>query len=119
MAGKFDTLKSGDNALDRVQLNISKALDPVLAVVLLDGRLVEDEVVSGQLVEIVLTTTPKNVAHGLGRKYRGWFIVDKNANADVWVDPPTGVPLVDPNPDRALFVRLDASATVTVKLWVF
>ena len=118
-ASKFDRINSGDNALDRVQGNVAKAIDPVLSVALLDGRLVEDDVVAGALVPITLSTTPKDVAHGLGREYRGWIVVDKNANADVWVDPPTGTPLVDPNPDRALFIRLDASAAVTVKLWVF
>ncbi len=115
---QFKKINVKDLDLNRVQDAVAFALNTIASIPLLDGRPVETETNAAkhELV-IVLGTTPKNIAHKLGRAYRGWFIVDKNANADVWVDP--AVAGVDPNPDVTKFVRLDASATVTVKLWVF
>lgn len=119
-ADKLQVNPSGDPALDKFQTAVAFAVDPLLKNPLLAGRLLETETdANGHEIEIVLTTTARNIAHKLGRKYRGWFIIDRNADARVWVDPPVGVPLVDPNPDRERFLRLDASATVTVKIWVF
>lgn len=65
----------------------------------LDGRLIED---------IVVTTSTVSVAHKLSRQPRGWFIVSKNANADVWESSKSSSYLV-----------LDSSATVTISIWVF
>lgn len=120
MAPPVKRVQTSDEDLNRVQDSILPTVNALRACPILDGRLVETETDSnGHEIEIVLTTTPKNVAHKLGRAYRGWWVTDRNADARVWVDPPTGTPSVDPNPDHAKFVRLDASATVTVRLWVF
>ncbi len=115
---KFRRLNVKNEDLNRVQDAIADVIDVVVGIPVLDGRLVETEThLNGQEIPIILGTTPKNVAHKLGRAYRGWFVAGKNANADIWVDPP--VAGVDPNPDHTKFLRLDASATVTVTLWVF
>lgn len=69
----------------------------------LDGRLVED---------VDLTTSQTKVAHGLGRIPKGWVVVDKTGNVDVWRDT-TGTS------QRKTFLYLKADAAVTVSLWVF
>lgn len=66
-----------------------------------DGRLIED---------VDLTTTAVDVEHGLGRTVRGFIIVNKDANADVWRTDSS---------NESKFIKLDASGTVTVSLWVF
>lgn len=87
--------------LDRVQDNIERAFRPVASKEILDGRLIQG---------VVVTTASVAVSHGLGRNLVGWAVVDKNANADVWR-------VGTANADTLL--TLDASATVTVSLWVF
>lgn len=65
----------------------------------LDGRLVED---------ISITTDTVTVSHNLKRTPKGWFVVTKNANADIWE--------VSKNSAQIVF---DASATVTASIWIF
>ncbi len=111
-------IQTSSEMLNRVQDSLIPPINLILGHPLLDGRLIETELgLNGHEVPLVLTTTPKDVAHKLGRAYRGWFIIDRNADARIWVDP--AVAGVDPNVDPTKFLRLDASATVTVRLWVF
>lgn len=112
-------IQSDDEILNRIQDGIIPVINAVLAHPILDGRIVDTlaKDVNGQFPAIVLGAAAVNVPHLLGRKYQGWEPIDRNANAAIWVDPP--VAGVDPNPDPTKFVRLVASATVTVKLWVF
>lgn len=84
-----------------MQDNIERAFRQVVTKEILDGRLIQD---------VVITTASVAVSHGLGRTLVGWVVVDKNANADVWR-------VGTANADTLL--TLDASATVTVDLWVF
>ncbi len=101
----FKKIKTKDEDLTRVQNAVASAVDPLLANPILDGRLVEG---------IVLTAAVfTNVPHKLGRKVRGFFIADRNAQATVWRDPSTA------NPDEAKFLRLTTDATVTINLWVY
>lgn len=73
------------------------------AIPFLDGVLVEDvQITSG---------TAKIVEHGLGREPRGWLVLGKNANANVW-ETATSVG----SENR---MTVNASATVTISLWVF
>lgn len=96
-------LRSADEWLNRVQDNILRAVNQIVKIPILDGVLTD---------EIDLSTSITNVEHKLGREPLGWIVVAKDANADVWE-------VTANNPDRARFLRLDASVTVTVRLWVF
>lgn len=62
------------------------------------------------LRSIALTTTSQGIAHKLGRKYLGFIVTNRNANATVFVNG------TDQN---ETFIRLQASANVVVDLWVF
>lgn len=94
-------IQSADRVLNQFQENVDRVLQPLLANVLADGRLVTGiSIVSG---------TPARVEHKLGRAIRGWLVVDKNANADVWRSTST---LSD-------VLILNSSANVTLTLWVF
>jgi hypothetical protein len=97
----FAKLQTEDPLLDRVQDRIKGALDAVGRVPLLDGRLLTVSVGTSQTV----------IPHGLGRPWSGYIVVSRSANAQVWNAPP------DAN-SFALLV-LQASAAVTVTLWVF
>lgn len=62
----------------------------------------------GNLLNLNLTTTATQFPHGLGVTPQGFLVFDKNANADIWRtawDDKT--------------ITLDASASVTAKIWVF
>ena len=69
-------------------------------------------VVMGNLVTnvVLIAGSFVKVPHKLGAVYRGWSVVRKNANANVWEQAPT-------MPKQ--FIELNCSANVTVDLWVF
>lgn len=73
---------------------------------------------SGNLLEkidgdpIVIDTTTTLVPHGLGRRIVGWHLVDIQGDARVWRDTTSTA-------NDELFLPLKASASVTIKLWVF
>jgi hypothetical protein len=93
--------KVTDNDPNRIQANIKEFADSVVSLPILSGNLLED---------IVLSSTQTLVPHKLGREIRGYMIVAKNANIDVWRSATT-------LPKQ--FLPLTASGTVTVSLWVF
>ena len=70
------------------------------------------EIIDGVLIEgIVLDTTGVNVAHGLGREWNGWCVVDITAAGDVYRTA---------SDDESVFLKLRASSgTPTVSVWVF
>ena len=76
-----------------------------------------------KMVPIKLGTTPLKIPHGLGTKPMGYLVVNQNANATIFrIDPP--LPMdprerMEAEKDAARFITLQASAEVTVKLWVF
>lgn len=98
----FKTIKSPDRVVTQVQQNISEALSPILNKEVLGGRLIESV--------IIVSGTAKRINHGLDRKYKGWIVVDQNANANIWSS-------VSSLPEKTLI--LNSSATVTVSIWVF
>lgn len=62
----------------------------------------------GNLLDITVTTTATAFSHGLGVIPQGFLVFDKTANADIWRtswDDKT--------------ITLDATATVSAKVWVF
>ena len=63
------------------------------------------------VTDVSLTSgTATTVPHKLGRKYTGWIVVRKNANADVWESASLS---------PSLYINLNTSANVEVDLLVF
>jgi hypothetical protein len=98
----YKKIRSPDRVVTQLQDNVEQAIRPLLGMQIAAGRLIEN-------VE-VLTGTPKVIDHRLNRAMRGWFIVDKDADANVWKT-------VSTIPERTLV--LNSSANVTLSLWVF
>lgn len=97
----FKKVAGGDPNFSKLQERLQDFFAPLLINPTLDGTL---------LTNVQLTTAETNVGHKLGRKPIGWIIVRKNANAEVW-EPSSLYP--------ASFIQLQASANVTIDLWVF
>lgn len=97
----YKKIKSDDEVLNRVQDQVATSIGQLLRTDILDGRLIK---------EVSLTAGANTVEHKLDRVLRGWFITKKNAFADVH-------DAVTSQPDK--FLVLQASAAVTVNLWVF
>lgn len=74
-------------------------LGPVLQAPMLQAR---------RVGEVDLSTTPLEIAHGLGRQLEGWLVVDGDADARVWRTAKDGRTLT-----------LVASASVRGTLWVW
>lgn len=104
MPGLLKTFKSGNADLDRVQRQVADLVNPIQKIPLLDGVLLLDQ---------VLTTGVENdIAHGLGREPAGYIQVAATGNCSIWDNQST-----NPSPRQTL--RLYASATTTVSIWVF
>lgn len=102
MSGLRDFKKvAGTPEVSKLQERLQEFFKPLVDNPLLDGLL---------LGEIEIATTPTLVEHKLRRAPLGWIIVSKNANADVWQTTQTL---------QAAHLTLQASAPVTVTLWVF
>ncbi len=97
----FQKIKSPTTDLNKVQTNIALFSESLVNIPFLDGVLLED---------LVLTTAEQKISHKLGRAYRGWILVRKNAAQDLYESSVTF-----PNQ----FISLTATGTVTVSLWVF
>lgn len=89
--------------LRRVQANLADFVQPLVRNPLLDGVLLEG---------VSLAAGTNTVAHGLGRAPRGVLPLLGNADARVWLS-------ATPSAAPAGSVRLDASAAVTLSLFVF
>lgn len=72
------------------------------------------EIIDGQLISGLRITvgTALSVEHKLGRAITGWAVIGLGANAVVWDSQAT-----NKTPARTLI--LNASASVTINLWVF
>jgi hypothetical protein len=95
---RFVDLYTGDKDLDRLTLGIKRYLAQLDSIPFLDGVMMEAEV----------TTTATNFAHKLGRQPVGWLVVDRTEGPTIW--------RTDWSAD---FIKLQSSAEVSVKLWVF
>lgn len=102
MIPAFRAIRSSVKDITRLQDALSKVFNAIQKKQILDGRLISD-------IEIA-TGTVKEVQHGLQRQPRGWIIVKKNAEATVWETSAT-------LPVRT--INLNASADVTISLWIF
>ncbi|HAT63657.1 MAG TPA: hypothetical protein DCS66_03510 [Flavobacteriaceae bacterium] len=96
----FPMARVFNNAQDHVE----EVLTPVTNSVIIDGIILEDiDLVSGSFTSI---------EHKLGRKPRGYIVIRKSAAQTVYED-------VGDYDSRKLFLKLRASGSVTVNLWVF
>jgi hypothetical protein len=90
--------------MSRLQSNLEQWAASVILAGLNDGVLLE---------AVSLSTGGTNaIEHKLNREPRGWIIVRKRANANVWDSQ-------DANVFKTKSLALECSANVTVDLWVF
>lgn len=90
-----------DAALRRLQDAWRDVYEPLLRIPLLDGT---------TLTDVALGTTFANIDHGLTRPWRGYILVGRTTDVRVWHEA---------SEDESLHVRLRASASATVNLWVY
>ena len=89
---------------NNAQEHVESVINPVLDSAIIDGVLLEDiALVSGSFTSI---------EHKLGRKPRGYLVIRKSAAQTVYED-------AGDYDNRKLFIKLRASGSVTVNLWVF
>jgi len=86
------------------QDHVESVINPVLAAAIIDGIILED-------IDLI-STGFTSVEHKLGRKPRGYLVIRKSAAQTVYEE-------VGDYDSRKLFLKLRASGTVTVNLWVF
>ena len=98
-----DEKKEHSEDLSRLQDILQVVLDALTDKDLLDYAILEDQVIG---------TSTTLVSHRLGRKYRWWIVVDKNADARVWRDTTSTA-------DTSTYLPLKASAEVTADILVF
>jgi hypothetical protein len=68
----------------------------------------ETDFISGNLIEVSVSTTATKFNHGLGVQPLGWMVLDKTSGIDVWRtdwDDKT--------------ITLDATGSASIKVWVF
>jgi len=89
---------------NNAQDHIESVINPILASAIIDGVILEDiDLVSGSFTSI---------EHKLGRKPRGYLVIRKSAAQTVYEE-------AGDYDNRKLFMKLRASGSVTVNLWVF
>lgn len=102
MLTPFRKVQAKTDDVKHLQDAVAQVFNQVLKKQIIDGAFI---------VDITITSgAPYVLSHGLGINPRGWIIVKKNAEADVWQsdsDTPTATMI------------LNASADVTISLWVF
>jgi len=101
---RFQKLNTDDAVVNRLQDNLSQALDPITSNPLLDRRVLT--------VQSLVTGSTNYVAHGLGRPLQGWSIVRQRGSASVY-------DAQDSNPNPSLTLALVTSGNVVVDIEVF
>ena len=102
MLRPFRRVQVKDDSLNMVQDALSLALNPIITKQIIDGAFLENIKITG--------STSVSISHGLGIIPRGWFVVNKNAQSDLWQT-------VSATPKKTIIIN--ASNTVTISLWVF
>ena len=87
---------------DVIQRNTKEFVKQLEDNIILDGILLND---------IVITTADTVIEHKLNRKFQGWMIVRKNANADVWESATQTL--------ESKFITLKSDTTVTVSIYIY
>lgn len=99
----FRAIRTSVADIQRLQESLSKVFNGIQTKQIIDGRLLTDvSLFTGQINE---------VNHGLGKPYRGWIIVDKDADANVYVTTQSQTPNAT--------ILFQTSADVIVSLWLF
>ncbi len=103
MAGikAFKKVASADENTSKLQDRLDEFFAPLTSNPLLDGLLLNN---------VQVGTSATQISHNLRRAPIGWIVVNKSANANVW------------QANRELegaFLTLQASAPVTVSIWIF
>lgn len=104
---RIQLVQTDDKDVNQLQRNIAKVVEPVISNPLVNGLI---------LTNVALVTSDPNfIAHKLGRKLQGWFVVRMR-------DP--GAAIYDVNDtfsseDQARFLVLITGTNVTVDLYVF
>jgi hypothetical protein len=101
----FKKIRTADEVLNRVQDSFDQALKSITRQDALAKVVIED-------VVLVAGGADNIVSHKLGRSVKGFLVVRKNAEADIWESPTT-----NNLPTKQIILR--ASAAVTVTLWFF
>ena len=96
----LNLFKSSDQSLMLLQKQWMSQLNPLLASILGQGNL---------LPNINLIDGINTFNHYLGRQMQGWFIVDNDANANIYRSAPLN--------NQTL--QLTSSASCTINLWIF
>jgi hypothetical protein len=95
--------RTNNKDIEQVQDAIQKKFGELDGVDVLNGRLLED---------VSLSTATADIPHGLGRRYKGYFIADLTADVRVYRDTAS-------TKDPLVILPLKASGTATAKVWVF
>lgn len=98
-------IKSEDYTLQKVQDNVEESIRVLENGFFQNGIRKTNQALAG-------SSADNEVLHGLGRDYQGFVVVNKNANADVWLSPTV-------NNLKGLRILLRASAAVTCDIWIF
>lgn len=102
MIPELRRVRSNDDSLRQLQDGVDFVLRAISTKEILDGVLIQDiSITSG---------TAKIVDHKLGRVPLGYIVVSRNANSNIWTST-SSVP--------SSVLKLNASANVTINLWVF
>lgn len=110
MAIEFEPVRASVTSVEHLADTVNRNLDQLRqlvsvlgAVPFLDGVLLED---------VEITASGSNpIAHGLGRPFRGFFVVGGHTDNDI--------ALQASQDDPAIFININCDATQTVNLWVF
>lgn len=94
----------------QVQDNVATILNEIVDKPHMDSFLLEGVELDGYSSEANVVTTL--VEHKLGRKVRGWFVVDRDNNGTVWRDTSSTA-------DLTKYLPLKSEAPVTIALVVF
>ena len=111
---KFRKIAQTDPLVSLLQDSCAASIDLLLGLPLNNALLLLLELNdAGNPVPLTLSSTAKNVPHGLGREPNGWVVVSPDAPCEIHEDASSN------NPDKAKFLRLISTADVTVKILVF
>lgn len=94
-------INTRDRGLYEVQTNINEVLN----------QLIIADFINGNLITATVGTSDTSIEHKLVRQFKGWVIVDKTDNVNVW--------RVEDGKDKTKFITLKASAGCTVTIYVF
>ena len=92
-----------DSVVEVLQDNAEPLMRKIQDAFLLEGALLKKE---------TITTTASDIPHGLGRAPIGFVVVRRRGNEQVW-------DLQDDNRNASRTLRLIASGSVEIDLWVF